>query len=84
VARHRDPEHLLLHSPIEALGKTIGLRRVGLGDPVLYLQSAAGRLEAVGCKARAAVGQDVHDFEREGGDHLFEEGNPACRCLVIL
>jgi hypothetical protein len=60
------------HPPVEAPNKTVGLRRVGLGRAVLHLQLAAGRREAIGGNARAAVGEHVRDLEGEGGDCLLE------------
>src|SRR3712207_9278223 len=41
-------------------------------------------LEAVCCKARAPVGEDVRDLEGEGTDRLLEEGDGGGGGLVVF
>src|SRR3712207_6965713 len=41
-------------------------------------------LEAVCCKARAPVGEDVRDLEGEGPDRLLEEGDGGGGGLVVF
>src|SRR5215212_3797758 len=47
MAVNGDAQHLALHPTVEALDEAIGLRRVGLGHAMLYLQLAAGCLKAI-------------------------------------
>src|SRR3712207_4837093 len=50
MAVDRDPEHLPLHPPIEALHEAVGLRRVGLRLSMVQLQLAASLLKTIGRK----------------------------------
>ena len=51
---------------------------------MLYPERPAHRLEPVGCKTGAAVGQHMVDPEGEGLDGLFEEGDRTALGLVVL
>jgi hypothetical protein len=84
VAGDQDPQHLALHPAVEALDHPVGFRGVGLGLAVLDAELPAHVLEPVGGEARAAVGQQVGDLEREGGDRLLEERHRAGLGLVVL
>jgi hypothetical protein len=79
-----DPQHLALHSSVEALDHAVGLGRGGPCPAVLHLQLAAGLLEGLGREARAAVGEHVRDLEGSRSDRLVEEGDRAAGQFVVL
>ena len=84
MAVDRDAEHLPLHASVEALHHAVRARRVGPCRPVLHLQLAAGRLEAVRHEAGATVGEHMCDPEGQSGKGLFQEGHRRGGGLVIL
>src|SRR4051812_20471410 len=84
VAGDGDAEHLPLHAPVEALDHPVRARRVGPGLAVLHAELAAALLEALGREAGAAVGQQVRDPEREGGERLLQERPGAGLGLLSL
>jgi hypothetical protein len=69
----------------EALGLTVGLGRVGLGEDVLQAEPGAGLGEGPGSIAGAVVGHDAADDDAEAGvvgDGSSEEGDGALLLLV--
>jgi hypothetical protein len=52
---NRDPLHLTLHLPVEALHDAVCLRRIGLGLSMLHLQLAAGVSKAISREAEPSV-----------------------------
>lgn len=70
----------------EALGLSIGLRRIGLCEDVLQAEALACLAEGFGTVAGAVVGHDALDLHTQAcviGDGRLEEGNSALFSFVL-
>ena len=70
----------------EALGLSVGLWRIGLGEDVLETEAFACLAEGFGTIAGAVVGHDalhLHTEARIVGDGRFEEGDSALFSFIL-
>lgn len=79
-----DAQYLTLHSPIEALGQSIPLRRVGLFS-VFHLRLAAGVFKAIGREGGySTLSVRICVTLKGKAHHLIQEGDRTCGQHVVF